>query len=82
MTAAAKWILEAALKLDPQLRAEVAQEILESLENSSYGELSPAWEAELDRRVKEIEEGRVEVIPAEEVFAEIETSLRTGRAGK
>jgi putative addiction module component (TIGR02574 family) len=82
MTTAAKAIVEAALKLDPQVRAEVAQEILESLEDSSYGELSPAWEEELDRRVREIEEGRVEPIPAEQVFAEIEASLRTRRAGK
>lgn len=82
MTAAAKEILEAALKLDPQLRAEVAQEMLESLENSNYGELSPAWEQELDRRVKEIEEGHVELIPAEQVFAEIEASLRAGSARK
>jgi putative addiction module component (TIGR02574 family) len=82
MTTAAKEIVEAALKLDPKVRAEVAEEILDSLEESNYGELSPAWEKELDRRVKEIEEGRVELLPAEQVFAEIEASLRTRRAGK
>jgi putative addiction module component (TIGR02574 family) len=82
MSAAAKEIVQAALKLDPQVRAEVAQEILESIEASSYGELSPAWEEELDRRVREIEEGRVQLVPAEQVFAEIEASLRTRRAGK
>ena len=79
MSAAAKEILEAALKLDPKARAEVAQEIIESLENSNYGELSPAWEEELDRRVQEIEEGRVQLIPGEQVFAEIEASLRVRR---
>jgi putative addiction module component (TIGR02574 family) len=82
MTTAAKGIVEAALKLDPKVRAEVAEEILDSLEESNYGELSPAWEKELDRRVEEIEEGRVELLPAEQVFAEIEASLRTRRAGK
>ena len=82
MSTAAKDIVEAALKLDPEVRAEVAEEILESLADSSYGELSPAWEKELDRRAQEIEEGRVELIPAEQVFAEIEASLRTRRAGK
>jgi putative addiction module component (TIGR02574 family) len=76
MSAAAKEIVEAALKLDPEARAEVAQEIIESLENSNYGELSPAWEEELDRRVRDIEEGRVQLIPGEQVFAEIEASLR------
>jgi putative addiction module component (TIGR02574 family) len=82
MSAAAKEIVEAALKLDPEARAEVAQEIIESLENSNYGELSPAWEEELDRRVRDIEEGRVQLIPGEQVFAEIEASLRARRASK
>jgi putative addiction module component (TIGR02574 family) len=82
MATAAKEIVEAALKLDPKVRAEIAEEILDSLENSSYGELSPAWEKELDLRAREIEEGRVELIPAEEVFAEIEASLRAPRGGK
>jgi hypothetical protein len=36
-------ILEAALKLDPTNRAAIASEILESLEDSAYGQLSPAW---------------------------------------
>jgi putative addiction module component (TIGR02574 family) len=80
--AAAKEIVEAALKLDPQVRAEVAQEILDSIKDSNYGELSPAWEEELDRRVREIEEGRVQLVPATQVFAELEASLQTRRAGK
>jgi putative addiction module component (TIGR02574 family) len=79
MSAAAKEILEAALKLNPEARAEVAQEIIESLENSNYGELSPAWEEELDRRVQEIEERRVQLVPGEQVFSEIEASLRARR---
>jgi putative addiction module component (TIGR02574 family) len=79
---AAKEIVEAALKLDPRVRAEVAEEIIESLADSSYGELSPASEQELDGRAKEIEEGRVELLPAEQVFAEIEASLRARRGGK
>jgi putative addiction module component (TIGR02574 family) len=82
MSAAAKEIVEAALKLDPKVRAEVAEEILDSLVDSTYGELSPAWEAELDRRADDVDEGRVKTIPADQVFAEIEGLLRTGLAGK
>jgi putative addiction module component (TIGR02574 family) len=82
MSSAAKEIVEAALKLDPQGRAEVAEEILQSLADSNYGELSPAWEQELERRARDIEEGRAELVPAEQVFAEIEGSLRTQRGGK
>ena len=82
MTTAAKEIVDAALKLEPQTRAEVAEDILESLGTSSYGELSPAWEEEIARRVREIEEGSVQMIPAEQVFTEIEASLRARRANK
>jgi len=32
-------------------------------------DLDAAWEAEIDRRVAEIERGEVEGVPAEEVFA-------------
>lgn len=77
VSAATKDVLEAALRLGPEARAEVAQELLESLEDSSYGKLSPAWEAEIERRIREIETGAVELIPAEEVFAEVDDWLRS-----
>ncbi|MEO8185702.1 MAG: addiction module protein [Deltaproteobacteria bacterium] len=35
-------------------------------------ELSPEWIEEINRRVDDIESGRVECIPAEEVYAGIE----------
>jgi|GEM_PF-986465 len=82
MATAAKEIVEAALKLAPQARAEVAEDILESLSISSYGELSPAWEVTIEQRVREIEEGGVQMISLEQVFTEIEASLLARRANK
>jgi len=73
-------ILEAALKLEPTERAALAAAILESLGNSTYGEVSAAWEAEIQRRLREFEAGRSELIPAEAVFEEIEAALRVDRA--
>ena len=73
-------ILEAALKLDPTERAAIASEILDSLESSAYGQLSPAWEEEIQRRVRDVETGRAELIPAERVFAEVEAELQARRA--
>ena len=73
-------ILEAALKLDPTERAAIASEILDSLENSAYGQLSPAWEEEVQRRLCDVETGRAELIPAERVFAEVEAELQARRA--
>lgn len=68
------------LELDPAERAEVAEEALRSLTDSTYGELSPAWEQEIDRRVASIDDGSAELIPGEDVFKEIEAELRARRA--
>jgi putative addiction module component (TIGR02574 family) len=73
-------ILEAALKLDPTERAAIAGEILESLSESAYGKLSPAWEDEIQRRLRDAEAGHAELIPAERVFAEVEGELQARRA--
>jgi putative addiction module component (TIGR02574 family) len=72
--------MEAALKLGPTERAAIASEILESLEDSAYGQLSPAWEEEIQRRPREVETGGAELIPAERVFAEVEAELQARRA--
>jgi putative addiction module component (TIGR02574 family) len=73
-------ILEAALRLDPTERAAIASEILENLEDSAYGQLSPAWEDEIQRRLRDVEAGRAELTPAERVFAEVEAELQARRA--
>jgi putative addiction module component (TIGR02574 family) len=73
-------ILEAALKLDPSERAAIASEILESLEESAYGQLSPAWEDEIQRRLRDVEAGRADLVPADRVFAEVEAELQARRA--
>ena len=74
-----KEILEAALRLEPTERAALAAEILDSLSDSTYGDLSPAWEAEIQRRARKFDAGR-QAFPSDEVFAEIEASLRPDRA--
>jgi putative addiction module component (TIGR02574 family) len=73
-------ILEAALRLDPTNRSAIASEILESLEGSAYGQLSPAWEEEIQRRLRDVEAGCTELIPAERVFAEVDAELQARRA--
>lgn len=41
-----------------------------------------AWEAELDRRIADVREGRVQLIPAEQVFAELDEKLKAHRAAR
>jgi putative addiction module component (TIGR02574 family) len=79
MTAAAKEIIDAALKLDPTEREHIAHELLESIDDSSDLELSPAWEAEIQRRLRKIEADEATFVSGEEVFARAEAILRGGR---
>lgn len=69
----AKGILEAALKLDPEQREELIEELSASLDATDLGEY---WEAEIRRRVEDVDSGRVKTVPAEDVFARLEQRLR------
>jgi putative addiction module component (TIGR02574 family) len=64
-----------ALKLDPDARARLAATLLESLEEPPGTEIEALWYDEAERRDRELDEGRVTAIPAEEVLAE----LKSGR---
>jgi putative addiction module component (TIGR02574 family) len=79
MASAAKEIIEAALKLDPAERERIAHELLESIDQSASPELSPAWEIEIQRRIRKIESGEATFVNADEVFARSEAMLRGGR---
>jgi putative addiction module component (TIGR02574 family) len=50
-------------------RAQLAQELLESVERDADPEVQAAWEAEIASRIAKYERGEATLIPAEEVFA-------------
>jgi putative addiction module component (TIGR02574 family) len=50
-------------------RAQLAQELLESVERESDPDVQAAWEAEIAERIAKYERGEAKLIPAEEVFA-------------
>lgn len=63
-----------ALELSRDERARLAQRLLESLDDDVAEEpdaVEAAWADEIARRVAELEAGTAELIPAEQVFAEI-----------
>lgn len=69
-------ILQEALALPVKERSELAAALLRSIEPEddevlTEAEWEAAWAAELARRAKDIDEGRAQLIPAEEVFAEL-----------
>ncbi len=68
-------VVSAALSLSPEARAVLAEQLLASLETSQE-EVDAAWRVEIERRVKEIEEGRVRLIPGEQVMSELRAQLK------
>jgi putative addiction module component (TIGR02574 family) len=62
-------LLSKALKLPLKERADLAGELLKSLEELSEAEHSALWLDVAERRLKEMRDGTVREIPAEEVFA-------------
>jgi putative addiction module component (TIGR02574 family) len=76
MKTSVKKIVSEALQLPPPLRALIAEQLIESLDApSGPSGLSPAWRAEILRRCAEIDEGRAELLDADEVMAEAFASL-------
>jgi putative addiction module component (TIGR02574 family) len=71
-------ILEAAMSLPPEARAQIADQLLASLD-PAQAEVDAAWEPEIERRVREIEEGRVQLVPHDEVMSHVRDHLRSMR---
>ena len=69
MKPSVKKIVSEALLLPPSLRALVAEQLIESLDEGVGTQLSSAWQEELLRRCAEIDEGRAELLDGDEVMA-------------
>ena len=67
-----------ALKLSPAQREKLVESLILSLEEDPEAdpEHERLWREEIERRCLEIDEGRAELIPAEEVFRSIRSELR------
>ena len=71
-----KRIEDEALQLPEEERAELAQKLLLSLDTPSEGEIAEGWLVEAQRRARELDEGIVEPVPAEEVRRKARALLR------
>jgi putative addiction module component (TIGR02574 family) len=63
MKSAENRILEEALKLSPEARAALAGSLLDSLEESLDPDAEALWEAEIAKRIEQIERGKVKLVP-------------------
>jgi putative addiction module component (TIGR02574 family) len=72
MYANAEKILQEALNLPPQERAEVLQRLLATFQEPPDAELDKLWTREAEDRIDAYERGQLGSISAEEVFARID----------
>jgi len=66
-----------ALAMSPSERASLAHDLILSLDDPASYDLSPEQEAEIQRRVQKVREGRATGRPAAAVFADIKS--KSGR---
>ena len=69
-------ILSAALSLSPGARAMLADHLLESLDAQEEKRIDAIWAEEAERRAKAIDDGRVKLIPGEQVMAELRARVK------
>ena len=71
--------LEQIIEETRQLPTDVVAELVEGILLARHGgidpELEAAWRTEIDRRIEEIEKGKVQGIPAEESMVRIRRSI-------
>jgi len=68
-------VLADALRLDNEARAELAAELLASLEGPADPDAERAWDAEIERRIAAIEAGTMPLEPWEKVRRRIEKDI-------
>lgn len=66
---------ERARQLPPEERAQLAEDLLASLQEITP-EVEAAWDDEIRKRLDEIERGVAHLVPAEDVFAEARRVMR------
>ncbi len=73
MASSAKRLLDEALRLPQDERGELAARLLESLDDDTDdpAEVQRAWDAEIERRLREVQDGAAELIDGEEFLREL-----------
>jgi putative addiction module component (TIGR02574 family) len=74
MSGHAERVRAEALGLPIRERARLAEQLIASLDEDS--EIEAAWAEEIERRMQEVRDGRVELLDADQVPAELRGRLR------
>jgi len=78
MTRKAQQILREALSLPPKARADLAGTLLHSLDVVDDPDVEEAWAAEIERRIKDVESGKSQLIPWTQVRRRLNSAIRRG----
>lgn len=73
----AKEILDHALNLSPQERAQLARDIISSLDGGPDRDAEKAWAQEIKRRVEEVRDGTVTLVDWDVVRQRLRTRTST-----
>ena len=68
-------VLADALRLDDDARAELAAELLASLDGPADPDAGQAWDDEIDRRIAAIESGHITLEPWDDIRRRIERDV-------
>lgn len=81
MTQEATELLKKALALSSEERAQLVDSLLESLEdtNDDPAAVEAAWNDEIARRIADLDSGKAETVPWDEVRQRISAKLTHGR---
>jgi putative addiction module component (TIGR02574 family) len=79
MSPNAQRLLEQARQLPSDERDWLVESLL--IEEEPAAEVTSAWDAEIKRRLGEIDSGAVEMIPLEEVLADMDAQIAGKRRG-
>jgi putative addiction module component (TIGR02574 family) len=67
------------MDLSPRSRIRIAEKIIESVDDFTSKEIEAAWSEEIQRRVNDIESGKVKGIPAAQAMAKARRALNEVR---
>jgi len=81
MSPTAQKILEEARQLPPDEQEWLVESLLIKDKSPAEAEIEAAWDGEIKRRLDEIDSGAVDLIPLDDVLAEMAATIRARQRG-
>lgn len=79
MTEQATHLLQKALSLSPEERADLASSLIDSLDPIAEEGVAQAWDQEIARRVSDLDSGRAKTVAWDDVRNRLSSKLSNGK---